>query len=129
MGRSSRGIGRLSFDRPRELNTLDATCVRARRLPAFKRLACRDMVAYGTRRPAGEQARDVRTSGTTHGRGFTMTFAYLLRSGACKKLHEEGARRQAMRVRSSCVRLSRGSLCSRSSVERDCLARAACGAT
>ena len=75
MGRSSRGIGRLSFDRPRELNTLDATCVRARRLPAFKRLACRDMVAYGTRRPAGEQARDVRTSGTTHGRGFTMTFA------------------------------------------------------
>ena len=33
------------------------------------------MVPYGTRRPAGEQARDVRTSGTTHGRGFTMTFA------------------------------------------------------
>lgn len=54
---------------------LGCPCVRARRLPAFKRLACRDMVPYGTRRPAGEQARDVRTSGTTHGRGFTMTFA------------------------------------------------------
>ena len=46
-----------------------------RRLPAFKRLAVRDKVPYGTHRPAGAQGRDVLTSDAMHGRDFTMMFA------------------------------------------------------
>ena len=74
MERSSSGVGHLSFD-PREMNTLDGTRVRLRRLPAFKSPACRDTVPYGTRRPAGAQGRDVLTSGAMLGRAFAMAFA------------------------------------------------------